>query len=467
MTLACRARSASVWVALSFAIAGCVQFHAKPLSAEMGAVSLAGRSLNDPGLHETLRAQKKNTGGVWAFDQLLVAAFYFNPELSESRSKLAVTSAGTITAGERPNPTLSFTPEYITHTVLFPWTLGGSVDVPIETAGKRRFRVGQAANLTEAARLDVATTAWRVRSRVRKNLLDVYSGRETGRQLHLQQDIQTEGVHIIDAQLKAGAVSAFQVAQAHTALNQVQLVIGNAERQAAEAQVNLAEAIGIPREELARVQLAFPKLENLPPAPDAAAARRHALLHRADILGVLAEYAASQSALQLAIAKQYPDIHLGPGYQLDQNINRWMLGLSLDLPILNQHRGQIAEAAARREQAAAHFLNVQATALAAVDRALAGYRSARSTLAAADAQVGELRKQTEAARAMLEAGETSQADFAAVRLQSSAAELARLDALIKAQQVLGDLQDALQGAFGFSDLSLTTRIPRELEGQTR
>src|SRR6266516_606290 len=108
MTLACRARSASGWVALSFAIAGCVQFHARPLSAEMGAVSLAGRSLNAPGLHETLRAQKKNTGGVWAFDQLLVAAFSFNPELSESRSKLVVTSAGTITAGERPNPTLSF-----------------------------------------------------------------------------------------------------------------------------------------------------------------------------------------------------------------------------------------------------------------------------------------------------------------------------------------------------------------------
>jgi outer membrane protein TolC len=51
--------------------------------------------------------------------------------------------------------------------------------------------------------------------------------------------------------LKAGAVSAFQVAQARNALNQVQLAIGGAERQAAEAQVNLAEAVGIPSSSIA------------------------------------------------------------------------------------------------------------------------------------------------------------------------------------------------------------------------
>jgi outer membrane protein, heavy metal efflux system len=216
---------------------------------------------------------------------------------------------------------------------------------------------------------------------------------------------------------------------------------------------------------LTEVQLSFPDFEKLPPAPDASSARRHALLHRADILGALSEYAASQSALQLAIAKQYPDIHLGPGYQLDQNINRWALGLSLELPIFNQHRGPIAEAGAHRQQAAAHFLTVQATALAEVDRALAGYRTARNTLAAADAQVGELRKQEQSARTMLQAGEISQADLAAIRLQSSSAELARVDALVRAQQVLGDLQDALQGGSGFSDLTLQTRIPLELRAK--
>ena len=60
--------------------------------------------------------------------------------------------------------------------------------------------------------------------------------------------------------------------------------------------------------------------------------------------GALADYAASQSALQLEIAKQYPDLHLGPGYELDQTDNKWSLGISLDLPILNHNQGPVAEA---------------------------------------------------------------------------------------------------------------------------
>ena len=86
-------------------------------------------------------------------------------------------------------------------------------------------------------------------------------------------------------------------------------------------------------------------------------------------------------------------------------------------------------------------------ALTQRDRALAGYRAARETLAATDDQLADLRKQDRFAQDML------QADVAATRLQSSAAELARLETLIKVQEVLGDLQDAVQGGFGFSDLS--------------
>ena len=45
---------------------------------------------------------------------------------------------------------------------------------------------------------------------------------------------------------------------------------------------------------------------------------------------------------------------------------------------------------------------------------------------------------------MLDAGEISKSEFAALRLQLSASALARLDALTKSQQALGQLEDALQ-----------------------
>ena len=54
-------------------------------------------------------------------------------------------------------------------------------------------------------------------------------------------------------------------------------------------------------------------------------------MNRADVRGALAEYAASQSALQLEIANQYPDLHLGPGYGWNTGNagdNKWSLGVS-------------------------------------------------------------------------------------------------------------------------------------------
>ncbi len=117
----------------------------------------------------------------------------------------------------------------------------------------------------------------------------------------------------------------------------------------------------------------------------AAAARRHAVTHRADILAALADYAASEERVRLEVAKQYPDIKLGPGYKLDQTVNKWTLGIGFELPILNQHKGAIAEAEGRRAEAAARFFAVQARAIGEIDLALAVYRSARAKADAANA----------------------------------------------------------------------------------
>ena len=95
-----------------------------------------------------------------------------------------------------------------------------------------------------------------------------------------------------------------------------------------------ASAIGVPVAALDSVSLDF----DLPPVPAAghltsAEARSATLRSRTDILGALAEYAASQSALQLEIAKQYPDLHLGPGYAWNAGSagdNEWSLGLTLE-----------------------------------------------------------------------------------------------------------------------------------------
>ena len=122
-----------------------------------------------------------------------------------------------------------------------------------------------------------------------------------------------------------------------------------ARRQSAEALAQLADAVGLPASAMEVTTLSFDELNEARAELTTAEARRQAAVNRVDILAALAEYAASQAVLQLEIAKQYPDLHIAPGYQLDQTDNKWTLGATLTLPVLNQNRGAIAEASAHRE----------------------------------------------------------------------------------------------------------------------
>jgi hypothetical protein len=59
-----------------------------------------------------------------------------------------------------------------------------------------------------------------------------------------------------------------------------------------------------------------------------------------------------------------------------------------------------------------------------------------------------LQKQEQTAQAMFTAGEISKSELVGLQLQLGASALARLDALVKSQQALGQLEDALQSPLG-------------------
>jgi hypothetical protein len=112
--------------------------------------------------------------------------------------------------------------------------------------------------------------------------------------------------------------------------------------------------------------------------------------------------------------------------------------------VLNQNQGAIAEARARRTEAAAKFIGLQAQVIGEIERAAAVYKLALQKKADTDAMGANLEKQEKTAQGMLDAGEISRSDLVALRLQLSAVALARLDALAKSRQALAQLEDALQ-----------------------
>lgn len=447
----------STWLlAALILVAGCASFHPRPLSPAQSAAALEDRRLNDPKLREFLEANLNRKISPWPprswdFSMLTLAAVYYHPDLDVARARWQVAEAGKITAGQRPNPSISATPGFINNPgAANPWLYGASFDIPIETAGKRGYRLARARHLAEAAYLDIATAAWQVRSRLRTALLDLYLSRKSASLLKQQVEVQKELAQALTARLAQGEIPRPELTQAQISLDQTRLLLQDAERLTAENRVRLAAALGLPVSALERAEFSFAFLQRLPPKPLSPDVRREALLSRPDILASLAGYEASQSALQSEIAKKYPDLHLGPGYHFDDAENKWTFGISLTLPLLNQNQGPIAEARARRQEAAARFTALQARVIAELDRSLAGYLKTLRKLKTAEALEAAEKIQEQAAERSLRAGESDRLALLSAQLVLNKAALDRLQTFYQAQQGLGLLEDAIKSPLGTS-----------------
>jgi outer membrane protein TolC len=147
------------------------------------------------------------------------------------------------------------------------------------------------------------------------------------------------------------------------------------------------------------------------------------------------------------VAKQYPDIHLAPGYYWNAGSageNDWQLGATVELPLLSRHKGPIAEASARREASAARFLALQAKVISEIDGATASFRACQTNLAAVEAMSAAQTTQQQSINAQFQAGAVDRLEVLTAELELNAASIARLDAQVKLQQVVGTLEDAVQ-----------------------
>ena len=434
-------------------VAGCARFHPQPLSPAETAAGLESRSLGNPELKVFLEKhlnRELNPWPVakWDFEMLTLAAFYYQPSLDMARAVWAEAQAGVVTAGARPNPTVGFTPQYVFNPgVEPPWVATLNLDWPIETAGKRGARVTQARHLSESARLNISATAWQVRSQLRASLIDLSAVTRRESLLRQQLAAQEQVVASLDQRREAGAMASSEIMPARLLVQKARLDLSDAQRQQVEARARVAEVMGLPVSALKDVEIAY-DLTLFPAGLDrltSTEVRHQALQRRPDVLAALADYAASESALQIEIAKQYPDVHLNTGFEYDQGLQKWgLLGFGMELPLLNRNEGPIAQAAARRRQAAARFEALQAKVIADLDRALAVYEVAAKSRAGAEALLATQRKQQEAVAQQLKAGAADRLEVLTAQLELATGELVLQDSQTRLHQALGALEDTVQ-----------------------
>jgi outer membrane protein TolC len=457
-----------VWFGVLAVVSGCTTYQDRALSGTKILDDFESRTLDGQDLQVYL--QKRLTVqqwplATWDSAQLTLAAFFYSPQLDVARAQWAVAKGRKIAAGERPNPSFNVTPGFNSTTgydaPISPWIVGAALDIPLETAGKRGYRIAEAQRMSEAARLQIAEAAWGLRHQIREALLDLYAATETAGLLQSRSTIQEDNVKLLEGIFKAGEISANELSQARIQRDEARLAMLDAEKQQVQARARLAAVIGVPAKALESKELSLGTFELLPEDLPSADAQRQALLNRPDLLAALAEYQARQSALQLEIARQYPDIQIGPGYEFDQSEDKWSLGLAVTLPVFHQNQGAIAAAEANRSEAEARVRVLQARIVNELEQAVRDYQTSLRKVKAAEALVEEHKVTTNRIRKMYELGQVVRLEADAAALESNAGALNRLNARVEAFRALGQIENAMHVATDLPDWSGQIRFERE------
>ena len=237
----------------------------------------------------------------------------------------------------------------------------------------------------------------------------------------------------------AGLTAQTDLAAAERKLRDVQVL-------RVQADGALAKALGV--SEAAVQGLALSPLPDALPAPaagDLAAWRQEAALRRRDILRAVADYDIAEQSLRLEVAKQYPDIHIGPGYTFERGQHKIPFDLTLVLPPRDLNKANIQAAEAKRAEAGAKLDAAQAAVLTAVDQAKASLAGADAGLRLAlDKDLPTARRAAEAARRSAAQGELDRTDQEAAEAAALDAEIAGVDAWRLAWTAAADLEDALR-----------------------
>src|ERR1700680_48921 len=210
-----------------FLLAGCAmqRYQASPIVASATASQFESRSLADDGLRsfevKNLNPPAPWPPKTWTLQTLSLAGLYFNPALDMARARVARADAAVVTAAGRPNPTLGISPG-----IPSPYLFTLDFAVPIETAGKRGYRVLSARNLDQAARLDLADSAWTVLSGVRLALLNYLLASRSLELVRSEEQVRADQVNILERILSSGEITRLDVDLARIELSKTEGAMG-------------------------------------------------------------------------------------------------------------------------------------------------------------------------------------------------------------------------------------------------
>jgi outer membrane protein, heavy metal efflux system len=415
---------------LALACVACARYEPRPLDPVRHSAELRSRNLAESALLAGVaRYAGRPEGARWTDRQLAVAALRLRADLRRLRAEWRAARAAVRTAGERPRPGVQGDLERRVggRDEGSPWVVAVTGLFALELGGKRgaRLQAARAGVTLAESRLLAGTWTAATGTRIAAAAL----AHATGEVEDARQEVRLlEALHRLErARYAEAALGAAEVARTSTEIQNARLSLAEAEHAVLAARAALAASLAVPLLAVAAVEPAI-----TPPSAcsslDSTGVDSFvvgALGRRHEVSLALGEYALAESRLRLQVARQYPDLELGPGFIWDQGVHRWTLALALPALLGSRNRGAIGEAEAARQVAETAVAEAQDAVFADLESAAQRCRGASLELAATDSVVTAATRLLERDQAAYRRGETSWLEPARTELQLLRAQHAR------------------------------------------
>ena len=453
-------RLALVGLTLGVMAAGCASYEAAPLDPKHTAAQFGARRLDDRGLQEQLvrilpRAGESWPPRSWDRGELLAVALLQNPELSVARAEVESALAREITAAQPLNPALTLQSEYAAHQEMHPWLYGLSLEWLVRSPERRRLERGIARSDTANVRNRLMDRTWSIRHALNAALSDWEGARRRLALLDRLSVAQDRLLALEKDRVRAGEDSPSETVTAEQARIDVEQQQAQLKAAANVAQAAAAKALGLPPDALDAIVFVWPEWGTPPPVSEQErdAAREQALLSRADLGVAIGEYAIREAQLKLAVARQYPQLTLSPGYYWDHGVAKFPFDVGFTLPV-NGNKGEIAEARSARDIAGRRLLALQADIYGEISAAERAENLARTGAETAERRLETARRQLQQSDLGVRLGETDVLERVGAEILSIRAELEVVEMQERLQAARNDLEDVLHAPLSGPEVAL-------------
>jgi outer membrane protein TolC len=293
------------------------------------------------------------TDGVSCAEAEIIALVY-NADLRVARLRAGVTLAAADNAGKWEDPTIGVDLVRIVQSTPEPWKVFSNLGLTLPISGRLQIEKQRAGAEHGAELARVVQTEWATRMAVRRAYVEWVASDERRRLLIALIEQMSPFVDIVDMLERTGEMARIEsrLIGIERATRRAELV--ELESQERRARLRLVRLMGLSPSADIDLQLQWSGVAfDQEAVTDVSVSHDQIESGTPAVAVAMAEYEAAEKELELEIRRQYPDLHVGPGYGREDGQDQVLLDLSVPIPILNGNAQGIATAKARREAARA------------------------------------------------------------------------------------------------------------------